>query len=127
MHDLFIARYYSGKARIHANILLLAVLFAVLSLIVRPVKAQSDDYIVVYRSHSQKQNMLGLHPEIRSSHSERITEENKVRFIIFRAFLQSKKSQFLQFFKKILQTVMGNQRMNSVQKKSMKENNHAIR
>ena len=98
MHDLFIARYYSGKARIHANILLLAVLFAVLSLIVRPVKAQSDDYIVVYRSHSQKQNMLGLHPEIRSSHSERITEENKVRFIIFRAFLQSEKFQFLQFF-----------------------------
>ncbi len=57
MYDLFMARY-SGKARMHTNILLWAVLFTVLSLIVRPVKAQSDDYIIVYRSHSQKRNML---------------------------------------------------------------------
>ncbi|MGA2679823.1 MAG: S8 family serine peptidase [Sedimentisphaerales bacterium] len=66
MHDLCGARY-SGKARIHANILLLAVFFTALSLTVRPVKAQSDDYIVVYRSHSQKQNMLN-HPPFPVSH-----------------------------------------------------------
>ncbi len=57
MHNLFMARY-SGKLLTHTNTLFLAVLFTALSLIVRPVKAQSDDYIVVYRSHSQKQNML---------------------------------------------------------------------
>ncbi len=60
MNDLFVAGY-SGKALKHANILLLAVLLTVLSLIVRPVKAQSDDYIVVYKSRPKKQNMLN-HP-----------------------------------------------------------------
>jgi serine protease len=48
---------YSEPAITRANILL-AVLFTALSVIVQPVKAQSDDYIVVYRSHSQKKNML---------------------------------------------------------------------
>ncbi|MGD0597158.1 MAG: S8 family serine peptidase [Sedimentisphaerales bacterium] len=48
---------YSRPAITRTNILL-TVLFTVLSLIVQPVKAQSDDYIVVYKSHSQKQNML---------------------------------------------------------------------
>jgi subtilisin family serine protease len=38
--------------------IILTVLFTALSLIVWPVQAQSDDYIVVYKSHSQKQNML---------------------------------------------------------------------
>jgi subtilisin family serine protease len=48
---------YSGLAITRTNILL-TVLFTALSLIVQPVKAQSDDYIIVYRSHIQKQNML---------------------------------------------------------------------
>jgi serine protease len=48
---------YSGPALTRTNILL-TVLFTALSLIVQPVKAQSDDYIIVYRNHSQKQNML---------------------------------------------------------------------
>ena len=51
---------YSGPAITRTNILL-TVLFTALPLIVQPVKAQSDDYIVVYRSHSQKQKMLN-HP-----------------------------------------------------------------
>jgi serine protease len=51
---------YSGPAITHTNILLI-VLFTALSLIVQPVQAQSDDYIVVYKSHSHKQNMLN-HP-----------------------------------------------------------------
>jgi serine protease len=48
---------YSGPALTRTNILL-TVLFTALSLIVQPVKAQADDYIVVYRNHLQKQNML---------------------------------------------------------------------
>ena len=48
---------YSGPAITRTNILL-TVLFTVSSLIVQPVKAQSDDYIIVYRNHTQKQNML---------------------------------------------------------------------
>ena len=51
---------YSGPAITRTNILL-TVLFTALPLIVQPVKAQSDDYIVVYRSPSQKQKMLN-HP-----------------------------------------------------------------
>jgi subtilisin family serine protease len=66
MRDLFMAGY-SGKARMHTNILLWVVFFTVLSLIVRPVKAQSGDYIIVYRSHLQKQNMLN-HPTFPISH-----------------------------------------------------------
>jgi subtilisin family serine protease len=58
-HGLFMTRY-SGPAITRTNILL-TVLFTALPLIVQPVKAQSDDYIVVYRSHSQKQKMLN-HP-----------------------------------------------------------------
>jgi serine protease len=56
MRNLF-ATKYSGPAITRTNTLL-TVLFTALSLIVQPVKAQSDDYIVVYRGHSQKQNML---------------------------------------------------------------------
>jgi len=48
---------YPGPALTRTNILL-TVLFTVLLLIVWPVKAQADDYIVVYRSHLQKRNML---------------------------------------------------------------------
>jgi serine protease len=48
----------SGKAWMPTNMLLRAVLFTILFLITQPVKAQSDDYIVVYKSHSHKQNML---------------------------------------------------------------------
>jgi len=48
---------YPGPAITRTNILL-AVLFTALSVIVQPVKAQSDDYIIVYKSHSKKQNML---------------------------------------------------------------------
>jgi subtilisin len=43
---------------LHRTNILLIVLFTVSSLIVRPLKAHADDYIVVYKSHSQKQNML---------------------------------------------------------------------
>ena len=64
--DLFMTKY-SGPAITHTNILLLTVFFTALSLIVQPVKAQSDDYIVVYKSHSQKQNMLN-HPTFPVSH-----------------------------------------------------------
>jgi serine protease len=38
--------------------ILLTVLFTVFSLTIQPVKAQADDYIVVYKSHLKKQNML---------------------------------------------------------------------
>jgi serine protease len=48
---------YTGTTITCTNIFL-TVLFTVLSVIVQPVKAQPDDYIIVYRSHSQKQNML---------------------------------------------------------------------
>ena len=48
---------YPGPALTRANILV-AILFTALSLIVQPVKARADDYIVVYKSHLQKQNML---------------------------------------------------------------------
>jgi subtilisin family serine protease len=51
---------YPWTALTRANILL-TVFFAVLSLVVWPVKAHADDYIVVYKSHSHKQNMLN-HP-----------------------------------------------------------------
>jgi serine protease len=51
---------YTGTALTRVNILF-TMLFTVLSLIVQPVKAHADDYIVVYKSHSKKQNML-KHP-----------------------------------------------------------------
>jgi serine protease len=40
------------------NTRLLIVFFTALSLIVQSVKARADDYIIVYRNHLQKQNML---------------------------------------------------------------------
>ena len=51
---------YTGTALTCANIYL-TLFFTVLSLIVQPVKTYADDYIVVYKSHSHKQNML-KHP-----------------------------------------------------------------
>jgi subtilisin family serine protease len=51
---------YIGTAITRTNILL-TVFFTALPLIVLPVKAQADDYIIVYKSHLQKQNMLN-HP-----------------------------------------------------------------
>ncbi len=48
---------YSGLMLTWVGIVLI-VLFTVLSLSVQPAKAQSDDYIIVYKSHSRKQNML---------------------------------------------------------------------
>jgi len=53
---MFMTRY-SVPALTRVNILL-TVFFTALPLIVLPVKAQADDYIVVYRNHSKKQNML---------------------------------------------------------------------
>jgi subtilisin family serine protease len=55
MYNLFMTKY-PGKTLKNTNILLLAVIFTAVSLIAQAVKAQSDDYIVVYKSHSQKEN-----------------------------------------------------------------------
>jgi serine protease len=48
---------YKGSTLTRINIFL-TVFFAVLSLIVQPTEAQSEDYIIVYKGHSQKRNML---------------------------------------------------------------------
>jgi serine protease len=49
---------YPEQAKTLTNILLLIVFFTALSPIVQSAKAQPDDYIIVYKSHLQKQNML---------------------------------------------------------------------
>jgi serine protease len=59
---------YPEQANTLTNIRLLIVFFTALSLNVQSAKAQPDDYIIVYRSHLQKQNML-KHPTFAVSRS----------------------------------------------------------
>ncbi len=59
---------YKEQAQTRTNILLLNVFFTVLLFAIGPVKAQADDYIIVYRGHLQKQNML-KHPPFAVSRS----------------------------------------------------------
>ncbi len=49
---------YPEQAKTLTNILFLIVFFTALSPTVQSAKAQPDDYIIVYKSHLQKQNML---------------------------------------------------------------------
>jgi serine protease len=57
MYDSFTSRY-AEPALTRINTRLLIVFFTALSLTVQSAKAQPDDYIIVYKSHLQKQNML---------------------------------------------------------------------
>jgi subtilisin family serine protease len=61
-------RKYTEPALTRANTRLLIVLLTVLSLMVLSVNARADDYIIVYRNHLQKQNML-KHPPFAVSRS----------------------------------------------------------
>jgi subtilisin family serine protease len=65
---VLLLRKYTEPALTRANTRLLIVLLTVLSLMVQPAKAQPDDYIIVYRNHLQKQNML-KHPPFAVSRS----------------------------------------------------------
>jgi subtilisin family serine protease len=49
---------YPEQAKTRISTLLSVVFFTVLSLTVQSAKAQPEDYIIVYKSHSQKQNMV---------------------------------------------------------------------
>ncbi|MFH1372004.1 MAG: S8 family serine peptidase [Planctomycetota bacterium] len=53
---------FTEQVKRRTNILLLNVFFTALAFIIWPVKARADDYIIVYRGHLQKQNMLKRPP-----------------------------------------------------------------
>jgi serine protease len=57
MYDLFMPRH-PEPALTRTNTRLLIVFLTALSLVIQLNKAKADDYIIVYRSHLQKQNML---------------------------------------------------------------------
>jgi subtilisin family serine protease len=59
-HGLFMTKH-SKPALTCKNAWLLTVFFTALSLFVQSIEAQTDDYIIVYRNHLKKQNML-THP-----------------------------------------------------------------
>jgi subtilisin family serine protease len=59
---MLLLRKYMKLALTRPNAHRLIVLLAALSLMVQPAKAQPSDYIVVYKSHLQKQKMLGRPP-----------------------------------------------------------------
>jgi serine protease len=61
-------RKYTEPALTRANTRLLIALLTVLSLMALSVNARADDYIIVYRNHLQKQNML-KHPPFAVSRS----------------------------------------------------------
>jgi subtilisin family serine protease len=61
-------REIQDKHSTRKDVRLLTVFFTALSLFVQSVKVQADDYIIVYRSHLQKQNML-KHPTFTVSRS----------------------------------------------------------
>jgi len=67
-YDFFMTKY-SRPALTRINTLPLIVFFTVLSLIIQPVKAKADDYIIIYRNHLQKQNMLTSRPAFPVSRS----------------------------------------------------------
>jgi len=56
-HGFFMTKYSEPSPR-RTNNWLVIVFFTALSLFVQSVKAQTGDYIIVYRNHLQKQNML---------------------------------------------------------------------
>ena len=43
------------------NVRFLTVFFTALTLVIQPVEAKADDYIIVYKDHSKKQNTLNRH------------------------------------------------------------------
>lgn len=60
---------YQRTEPIHINVLFLITFFTALSLLAQSAKAQADDYIIVYKSHAKKRNMLLARPAFTVSRS----------------------------------------------------------
>jgi subtilisin family serine protease len=65
---LFITKH-SQPLLTRINILPLIVFFTALSLLAQPINARADDYIIVYKTHLQKQTMLTSRPAFAVSRS----------------------------------------------------------